>query len=83
MTDPMPPSSLVQAVHRLGPAAVVVWSQTAETGDAGQVAGLPRFRPMPAVLLAGPGWHGALPAGVERVEDLTGAVARIAHALGE
>ena len=83
MTDPMPPSSLVQAVHRLGPAAVVVWSQTAETGDAGQVAGLPRFRPMPAVLLGGPGWHGALPAGVERVDDLTGAVARIAHALGE
>ena len=83
MTDPMPPSSLVQSVHRLGPAAVLVWSQTPETGDAAQVAGLPRFRPMPAVLLGGPGWHGTLPAGVERVGDLTGAVARIAHALGE
>ena len=83
MTDPMPPSSLVQAVHRLGPAAVLVWSQTPETGDVAQVAGLPRFRPMPAVLLGGPGWHGTLPAGVERVDDLTGAVARIAHALGE
>ena len=83
MTDPMPPHSLTQAVHRLGPAAVVVWSQTPETGDAAQVAGLPRFRPMPAVLLGGPGWHGALPAGVERVGDLTGAVARVAHALGE
>lgn len=83
MTDPLPAASLVQAVHRLGPAAVLIWSQLSTSGSIAALTSLPRFRPAPRVLLGGSGWPEDLPAGVERLPDLTGAVARIAHALGE
>jgi DNA-binding transcriptional MerR regulator len=83
LNEPMPVSALVQAVQRIGPAAVFIWSQTSASGDASAVAGLPQFRPTPAVIVGGPGWPEALPAGVDRVETLADAVARIARALGE
>ncbi len=83
MTDPMPTDAIVQAVHRLGPAAVVIWSQTDATAATEGLAELRRFRPAPTVLVGGPGWPIEVPAGVEHVENLGGAVARIAHALGE
>jgi DNA-binding transcriptional MerR regulator len=83
LSESMPISALVQAVQRIGPAAVFMWSQTSASGDTEAVAALPQFRPTPAVLVGGPGWSEDLPPGVERVETLAGAVARIARALGE
>ena len=83
LNEPMPASSLVQAVQRIGPAAVFVWSQTSVTGDPQEVATLPHFRPAPRVLVGGPGWCGDLPRGVDRVTSLSDAVARIARAAGE
>ena len=83
LNEPMPASSLVQAVQRIGPAAVFVWSQTSVTGDPQEVATLPHFRPAPRVLVGGPGWTGDLPHGVDRVTSLDDAVARIARAAGE
>jgi hypothetical protein len=79
----MPASSLAQAVQRIGPAAVLVWSQTDLTGDPKAVASLPQFRPAPSVLVGGPGWFGDLPRGVDRVTSLPDAVDRIARAVGE
>jgi len=83
LNEPMPSSSLVQAVQRIGPAAVFIWSQTSLTGDPKEVALLPHFRPAPSVLVGGPGWCGDLPRGVDRVTSLSDAVERIAHAAGE
>ena len=83
LSEPMPASSLAQAVQRIGPAAVLVWSQTDLTGDPKAVASLPQFRPAPSVLVGGPGWFGDLPRGVDRVSSLPDAVDRIARAVGE
>ena len=83
LNEPMPASSLVQAVQRIGPAAVFIWSQTSVTGDLKEVATLPHFRPAPSILVGGPGWCGDLPRGVDRVSSLGDAVARIARAAGE
>lgn len=69
------------AVKRTGPAAVVLWSQTPDTGSLDNIADLPDLRPEPAVILAGPGWQpGSAP--VRRVHDLTGAIQEVARAVG-
>jgi MerR family transcriptional regulator, light-induced transcriptional regulator len=79
----LPADSLVQAVRRLGPAAVFVWSRIPESASAAELAHLPNFRPAATVLLGGPGWVGDLPPGVTMVTTLTDTVARIARAVGE
>ncbi|MEH0820962.1 MULTISPECIES: MerR family transcriptional regulator [unclassified Micromonospora] len=72
----VPVAALIEAVNRVGPAAVVVWSHTRATADPGQLSALlavPR-RPL-LVLAAGPGWRAdTLPAGVVRPVDLTEAI---------
>ena len=79
----VPAEALLEACRRLGPAAVLLWSQTTATAD----AGLPRAvlggrwgvsgsRRHPAVLLAGPGWRaGSAPAGCLRPRSLSAALA--------
>ncbi|MFB6528813.1 MerR family transcriptional regulator [Streptomyces sp. NPDC056399] len=61
----VPAETLDAAVRRIGPAAVVLWAQTAVTADAslaGRIAdtafGVRGARTAPHVLLAGPGWLG-------------------------
>lgn len=76
-----PPSALAAALERVGPAALVVWSQTTETGDPAQLEGFPNLRPQPLIVAAGPGWQG-VPTGAERVTDLGSAVRMVAHATG-
>ena len=77
-----PWDALGQAIRRLGPGGVLVWSQTAGTGDPADSITLPDVRPEPLLLLGGPGWHpGALPRG-EHVDDLSEAVARLSRAAG-
>jgi len=77
----VPPQALGDAVVRTGPAAVVVWSQTARTGNPEQLHRL-MAGPHPPLLLAagGPGWppH-SLPAGVHLLSSL-GEAARIVTA---
>src|SRR6185369_13017530 len=47
---------------RTGPAAVMVWSQTTDTGDPAQVSAVLETAGRPAVLVAaGPGWPDDLP----------------------
>jgi DNA-binding transcriptional MerR regulator len=78
----VPQEALVAAVRRTGPSAVLLWAHAPSTGGAAVLAELPTMRPAPALLVAGPGWEDPLPAGVQHVSDLVGAVARIAHAIG-
>jgi DNA-binding transcriptional MerR regulator len=72
----VPVGALADAVERIGPTVVVVWSQSAATGDTDQLRALlqgPR-RPM-VVIAGGPGWRGdELPEGVTQPASLTEAV---------
>ena len=78
----VPREALVAAIRRTGPAVVLVWSTMPEDVGSDRLADLPSLRPAPLVLAAGPGWGPVLPAGVSRVDDLVGALARICGAVG-
>lgn len=73
---------LEQATRRIGPGVVFLWSQIESTESMEPLSDLTRMRPAPRVILGGPGWCGEAPAGVERIYDLTGAVARITGLVG-
>ena len=79
----LPIDSLVDAVERLGPAAVFLWSQLPNSVDSAILVELPTHRPRASILIGGAGWSGELPAGVTRVVDLSDTVAHLAHAVGE
>ncbi len=78
----VPRDALVAAVRRSGPAAVFVWSQGPATGYGDELAALFAVRPLPAVLVGGPGWSEQLPADVRRVSDLSEAVEGVLRAVG-
>lgn len=78
----VPREALVSAIRRTGPAVVLVWSTMPGEEGSDRLADLPALRPAPLVLAAGPGWDAQLPAGVSRVDDLVGALARICGAVG-
>jgi DNA-binding transcriptional MerR regulator len=77
-----PTDALGHAMRRIGPGAVLVWSQTRETGDPASLAGLPELRPEPLILLGGPGWWPVPPPRGERVMDLSEAITLLARAVG-
>ncbi|MER7174070.1 MerR family transcriptional regulator [Streptomyces mesophilus] len=63
----VPVEALESAVRRIGPCAVVLWSQTRQTADLSVVRallslewGVRGARSHPLVLLAGPGWRSAV-----------------------
>ncbi|MFE2535529.1 MerR family transcriptional regulator [Streptomyces sp. NPDC059371] len=73
----VPPEALTAAVRRLGPVAVVLWSQTRSTADrplarhiAATTWGVKGARGRPAVLLGGPGWAGRPEQGMLRPPGL-------------
>ncbi|MFJ8623809.1 MerR family transcriptional regulator [Kitasatospora sp. NPDC093550] len=78
----VPARALLDAVHRIGPGAVMIWSQDQHTADRelvrriGDSAWGPRgSRGAAVVVAAGPGWaRNRLPAGVARPATLTDAV---------
>lgn len=72
----VPVEALLQAVRRTGPVVVLVWSHVPTTADRAQLRALLEMSPRPAVVAAGgPGWPAdGLPAGVERLADLTSAL---------
>lgn len=58
----VPPRALTDAIARLHPAVVVIWSHTSDTADSQQIASTLTARCGPAVIPAGPGWNdGELP----------------------
>ncbi|WP_242902447.1 MerR family transcriptional regulator [Actinomadura terrae] len=77
----VPAPALAAAIRRTGPNAVLVWSQTARTGDPGWLSGLPGSRPAVRLLVGGPGWNRRrLPSTTRLVTDLSEAVAAISSA---
>ncbi|MFI8293446.1 B12-binding domain-containing protein [Streptomyces sp. NPDC085614] len=81
----VPADAILAAVRRVGPAAVVLWSQTRSTADhafAAHVArtafGVQGARTQPLVLLGGHGWAGSpLTAGMLRPNGLDEASGRL------
>lgn len=79
----VPGEALQDAVRRLGPLAVFVWSQAPRTARPAQLAHLGGMRPAPFLLAGGPGWDSCeLPAGVARVTELAEAVERLVTVAG-
>lgn len=70
----VPAEALQAAVRRTTPAAVLLWSQTATTGDVSVLTSLPTLRPATAVVVGGPGWPDALPSHVTRADTLGAAL---------
>ena len=70
------PRALADAITRIGPAAVVLWSQIPDTGDPTQLTRVAAHPHLPMLLAAaGPGWPADLPTGVSRLTTLPEAVA--------
>lgn len=76
-----PYAALGDAMRRLGPSVVFVWSQTPETGDPAPLASLPLLRPPSRVVVGGAGWQDGLPTPVSRVTSFAEALTRIGSAL--
>ncbi|MBB2744275.1 UNVERIFIED_ORG: hypothetical protein FHR35_004111 [Microbispora rosea subsp. rosea] len=72
-----PYTALADAMRRLGPAAVFVWSQMRETGDPAPLAGLPGLRPACRVVVGGPGWWDGLPTHVVRANTFRDALSAV------
>ncbi|WP_328557287.1 MerR family transcriptional regulator [Streptomyces sp. NBC_00358] len=85
----VPPEALTAAVRRLGPVAVVLWSQTRSTADrplarhiAATTWGVKGARRHPVVLLGGPGWAGRPEPGMLRPPGLRDALTTLAGLAG-
>ncbi|MGV9773895.1 MerR family transcriptional regulator [Streptosporangium sp. NPDC003464] len=76
-----PYPALADAMRRLGPAAVFVWSQLRETGDPAPLASLPLLRPASRVIVGGPGWGDGLPPSIPHATSFREALTRISAAL--
>jgi MerR family transcriptional regulator, light-induced transcriptional regulator len=76
-----PPAALAGAISRIGPAAAFVWSQTAATGDPGQLTGIAPQRPPMRLFTVGPGWRGMPPDG-RAAATLPEAVQQACEAVG-
>ena len=76
----IPHETLVSAMERIGPSAVLVWSQTSGIADPVRLAGLPHLRPIAKIFAGGPGWQEPLPPGVGKVSSLAEAVNSLAKA---
>lgn len=72
-----PYSALADAMRRVGPAAVFVWSQTPETGDPAPLGGLPGLRPACRIIAGGPGWSDGMPTEVTRVTTFRDAISAV------
>lgn len=84
----VPSDALVAAVRRLAPAAVLVWSQQAETGDLAQMDRLARLNGRVGLLaIGGPGWRrdallGHADGRLIALDDLAEAVVALTGAVG-
>jgi hypothetical protein len=74
-----PQDALASALRRIGPSSVFLWAYLPANADAAMAA-IPRIRPEPLLVLAGPGWQQPTPEGAVFVGDLASAVTRIMRA---
>jgi hypothetical protein len=78
----VPYSSLINAVKRLAPAAVLIWAQIPVKNVDPELENLSNLRPSPLMLVAGPGWPMQLPSNFKRSSDLTSTITAITNSVG-
>lgn len=79
----VPSEALADAVRRVGPAVVFLWSSLRRTGDPSQLAAVPVTSPAASILVGGSGWWlEDLPARAAFSRDLPHAVALVEQRLG-
>ena len=78
----MPAEALGNAAKKIGPSAIVVWSQTQGTADFSIWEAVEPMRPAPLLMCAGPGWQEDLPHGVVQNHDFTSTLVALAAASG-
>ena len=67
----LPAESLAAAVDKIGPSAVLVWSQTKGTAEPDLWNQIGQQRPLPKFIAAGPGWTGMQQNGVMNPKDMS------------
>ena len=77
-----PHEALCAMISRSAPPAVFLWAQLSKNADPKYFNDIPAIRPMPRVVLGGPGWNHDQCKEVAVVEDLSRAVAEIGQAVG-
>ena len=77
-----PLEALSAMITRSAPPAVFLWAQLPENADPKYFNDIPAIRPMPRVVLGGPGWNHEECKDVAVAEDLSQAVAEIERAVG-
>jgi MerR family transcriptional regulator, light-induced transcriptional regulator len=78
----MPAEALANAARKIGPSAIVVWSQSKGTADISIWDAVEPMRPAPLLMSAGPGWPSDLPEGVTKSYDFTSTLVALAAASG-
>lgn len=78
----MPADALASVAKKIGPCAIVVWSQTQGTADIAVWEAVEPMRPAPLLISAGPGWQPDLPTGVVKPHDFTSTLIALAAASG-
>jgi methanogenic corrinoid protein MtbC1 len=78
----MPADALAAAAKKIGPSAIVVWSQTVGTADITIWESVEPMRPAPLLVSVGPGWQPELPAGVVKPHDFTSTLIALTAASG-
>jgi hypothetical protein len=78
----MPAEALANAAKKIGPSAIVVWSQSQGTADISIWDAVEPMRPAPLLMSAGPGWPGELPEGVTKSHDFASTLIALAAASG-
>lgn len=78
----MPAEALASAAKKIGPCAIVVWSQTQGTADAGIWDAIVPVRPAPLLVSVGPGWQPDLPSGVVKPRDFASTLIALAAVSG-
>jgi methanogenic corrinoid protein MtbC1 len=79
----VPYTSLLSAMKKLAPAAVLIWGQVPVKTLPPEFSELINARPTPLLLVAGPGWPDHLPQGFKRAGDLTSTITAISNAVGQ
>ena len=79
----VPAEALADAVRRVGPAVLFLWSSLRSTGDPALLGTVPTTAPAVSVLLGGPGWWlDELPARTAFSQDVPHAVELVEQRLG-
>lgn len=78
----MPADALAAAARKIGPCAIVVWSQSLGTADVSIWDAVDPMRPAPLLMSVGPGWQFDVPDGVLKSNDFASTLVALAAASG-